>query len=180
MLSRLRPARDAAHRVRPPGHGVWERRCRGRRPPGGERGSVTVFTAVFAIAVVFLLALILDGGMAMNARQRAADIAGQAARAAAADLDIAAVRAGHPQIAGDACAVVVPKFVSTYAAADSGGVDRVLSAQLAGCSGPGGITATVAVTITTQPLVPGVLGSFTMTATQSATIQCGIAQREAC
>jgi Flp pilus assembly protein TadG len=148
--------------------------------PDGERGSVTVFTAVFAIAVIFLLALILDGGMAMNARQRAADIAGQAARAAAADLNITAVREGHPQIAGDACDVVVPKFVSSYATADSSGVDRVLSAQLAGCSGPGGTTATVAVTVTTQPLVPGVLGSFTMTVTQSATIQCGIAQREAC
>ena len=45
-----------------------------RGVPGGsppqantERGSVTVFTVVFAIAVMFLLALIIDGGIAMNA-----------------------------------------------------------------------------------------------------------------
>ena len=49
-------------RCRPP----WRRPAR-RRPGSAavraraERGSVTVFVVVFAIAVVFLLALILDG-----------------------------------------------------------------------------------------------------------------------
>jgi Flp pilus assembly protein TadG len=52
-----------------------------RRGGDRDRGSVAVFTVVFAIAVVFLTALIVDGGIALNARGRAADIAGQAARA---------------------------------------------------------------------------------------------------
>ena len=59
----------------------------------GERGSVSVFTAVFAIAVIFLLALILDGGSALNAKERAMDIAGQAARAAADTIDLQTLRA---------------------------------------------------------------------------------------
>ena len=65
-----------------------------RRPtsPGGDQGSVAVFTVVFAVAVIFLLALIVDGGNAMNARERAADIAGQAARAAADDISPATLR----------------------------------------------------------------------------------------
>ena len=46
----------------------------------GERGSVTVFTAVFAIAVIFLLALILDGGSALNRSERAMDIHQRPAR----------------------------------------------------------------------------------------------------
>ena len=60
-----------------------------------DRGSVAVFTVVFAVAVIFLTALIVDGGNAMNARERAADIAGQAARAAAEDIAPAALRAGN-------------------------------------------------------------------------------------
>ncbi len=57
-----------------------------------------MFTVVFAVAVVFLTALIVDGGIAMNAKERAADIAEQAARAAAGDIDIAGLRqAGSPR-----------------------------------------------------------------------------------
>ena len=55
----------------------------------GERASIAVFTVVFAVAVVLLTALIVDGGIAMNAKERAADIAEQAARAAAGDIDVA-------------------------------------------------------------------------------------------
>ncbi len=54
---------------------------------------------VFAVAVIFLTALIVDGGNAMNARERAADIAGQAARAAANDISPATLRQG-PRPAG--------------------------------------------------------------------------------
>ena len=65
----------------------------GGQPAGSERGSIAVFTVVFAIAVIFLTALILDGGVAMNAKERAADIAEQAARAAAGNIDVKALRA---------------------------------------------------------------------------------------
>ena len=160
----------------------------GPRPPraprrrDGERGSVTVFTVVFAIAVIFLLGLIVDGGMALNAKERAADIAGQAARAAADDINVAALRAGTVQInAQTACHPTASTLVSSYAAKIRGGVDHVLSATMNGCAlSQGGQTATVTVRITTTPLVPGVLGSFTETAQASATVECGITQGVGC
>jgi Flp pilus assembly protein TadG len=133
---------------------------------------------VFAIAVVFLTALIVDGGVALNARARATDIAGQAARAAADDIDIVTLRtSGKIVIAPDAC-TDASNLVSAYALHDSGGVDRVTSAIMQGCDAAGD-AATVQVTITTRPLVPG-LGSFTETASQTATAECGITQGEVC
>lgn len=151
---------------RPPGPGS--------AGPGRDRGSVAVFTVVFAIAVVFLTALILDGGIAMNARERAIDIAGQAARAAAGDIDVAALQAtGQAQIGQGACALA-EQLVVRYAQLDSGGVDKVDSATMVGCTAPAGSDqARVSVRITTQPLV-GVLGGFTETGTDSAVSECGI------
>jgi Flp pilus assembly protein TadG len=139
----------------------------------GERGSVTVFTAVFAIAVIFLLGLILDGGMALNAKERAADIAGQAARAAADQLNIAALRAGRVVIDPGRACPAARNLVSAYAAGVRGGVDHVISVGTPTCS-INGQQATVTLTISTSPLVPGVLGGFTETAAASATAECGI------
>jgi hypothetical protein len=128
---------------------------------------------VFALAVVALTALIVDGGIALNARARATDIAGQAARAAADDIDIPALRGrGQVVIAAGACGTA-NTLVSQYARQDSGGVDRVTSARMQACSAAAD-TATVQVTITTRPLIAGVLGGFTETATQTATAECGI------
>src|SRR5258708_37280510 len=91
--------RDRAGRSRRP-------RSTGHTRADRERGSVAVFTVVFAIAVVFLTALILDGGVAMNAKERAASIAEQAARAAADNIDIAALRStGVAAIGPGACPV---------------------------------------------------------------------------
>jgi Flp pilus assembly protein TadG len=140
-----------------------------------ERGSVAVFTVVFAIAVIFLTALILDGGIAMNARERAADIAEQAARAAADNIDVATLRStGTAAIGPGACPLAGTLGAST-------GVDAVTSATMDTCTAPvGADAATVQVTITTKPLVPGVLGSFTETAQASATAECGINQGVVC
>jgi hypothetical protein len=41
-------------------------------------------------------------------------------------------------------------------------------------------TATVGVTITTQSLVGGILGTFTETAQETATAECGIARGAVC
>jgi Flp pilus assembly protein TadG len=148
----------------------------GRGAAGGhrDRGSVAVFTVVFAMAVVLLTALIVDGGIAMSARQRAADIAEQAARAAAEDIDVATLRStGMAQVGPGAC-VLAGQLVQRYAQGAGTGVDAVTSAAMDTCQVMRGNTATVQVTITTQPLVPGVFGQFTETARESATAQCGI------
>ena len=57
-----------------------------------ERGSVALFVAIFAPAMIFLAGLVIDGGSALEAKQRAADIAEQAARAAAGQCDVALLR----------------------------------------------------------------------------------------
>ena len=142
-----------------------------------ERGSVTVFVVVFAIAVVFLLALILDGGVAMNAKQRAADIAGQAARAAADTINVATLRStGAAVMAPGACGSAA-RLVSTDAQKLGTGVDRVTGTAMVSCvAPPGARVATVQVTVSTSPLVPGVFGAFHETAMASATTECGITQ----
>jgi Flp pilus assembly protein TadG len=144
-----------------------------------ERGSVAVFTVVFAIAVVFLTALILDGGVAMNAKERAANIAEQAARAAADNIDITALRNTGVAAIGPGACPVADNVVRAYAAASTG-VDAVTSATMDSCAVVAANTATVQVTITTRPLIPGVLSSFTETARASATAECGVNQGVAC
>jgi len=146
-----------------------------------ERGSVAVFTVVFAIAVVFLTALILDGGIAMNAKERAADIAEQAARAAADNIDVAVLRAAGVAAIGPGACPLAGTLVTTYARQDSSGVDAVTSAAMDNCqAAPGARTASVKVTITTKPLIPGVLGSFSESATETATTECGITAGVVC
>jgi uncharacterized membrane protein len=61
---------------------------RGRR----DRGSAALFVAIFAPAMIFMAGLVIDGGGALEARQRAADIAEQAARAAANRCDVVLLR----------------------------------------------------------------------------------------
>jgi Flp pilus assembly protein TadG len=147
--------------------------------PGRDQGSVAVFSVVFAVAVIFLTALIVDGGIALNARARATDIAGQAARAAADDIDIQTLRgSGQVVIAAGACAQA-GTLVGSYVRLDSTGVDRVTSAVMGNCQAAGDV-ATVQVTITTTPLVPGIFSGFTETASQTATAECGVTQGEVC
>lgn len=68
------------------------RRTAVRRRLRGDRGSATVW-ALGVVAVVALLAgAVLDGGNAMAARVQALDIAQQAARAGANQLDLGALR----------------------------------------------------------------------------------------
>lgn len=149
------------------------------RTSTAEKGSVAVFTVIFAIAVIVLSALVVDGGIAMNARERAADIAEQAARAAAGDIDVAALRSTGVATIGPGACTLAGQLVQQYAAGSAAGVDAVTSAAMDGCT-VGADTATVQVTITTRPLIPGVLGDFTETAQQSATAQCGINQGALC
>ena len=58
----------------------------------GDRGSVSLWVVIFAFVTLALLILIVDGGQVIVAKSRAADIAQQAARAAADDINPAALR----------------------------------------------------------------------------------------
>jgi Flp pilus assembly protein TadG len=155
---------------------------RGERPRGrGERGSVTVFTAVFAIAVIFLLALILDGGSALNAKERAMDIAGQAARAAADTIDLQALRSSGVAVIGPGACAAAASLVNSYGRLLGNGLGKVTSTTMVSCTAPqGSDRATVLVSVSTRPLVPGILAAFHESAQASATPECGINQGAPC
>jgi Flp pilus assembly protein TadG len=61
-----------------------------------ERGSISMFMVIFTISVLLLAGLVYDGGLAIAARQRAADIAEEAARAGANAVDTDTLREGQP------------------------------------------------------------------------------------
>ncbi|MFG1703441.1 TadE/TadG family type IV pilus assembly protein [Nonomuraea sp. M3C6] len=67
-----------------------------------ERGSMSVFTVLFSVVVFLLAGLLVDGGSAINARLRAADVAEQAARAGADQIDVDHLRAtGETRLLGE-------------------------------------------------------------------------------
>lgn len=57
-----------------------------------ERGMVTAFVTVFVVALLFVTGLVLDGGYVLAAKRQAANVAGQAARAGAQQLDVDRLR----------------------------------------------------------------------------------------
>lgn len=150
-----------------------------RAPATGDRGSVAVFTAVFAVGVLLLVAVLVDGGNALNARERAADIAEQAARAAVGDLSVTSLRADPSEVVIDwntAC-----RYVGQVVTAYARDFNDVTSARVTGCQpGANPRTAMVSVQVTTKPVFPG-FPAMTITSTQSATAACGNAdQQEVC
>lgn len=60
----------------------------------GERGSLTIFTAVLAVALLAMAGLVIDGTGKLTAARHANAIAEEAARAGADTIDAAQLRAG--------------------------------------------------------------------------------------
>ena len=69
---------------------------------------MSLWVVIFAFVTLALLILIVDGGQVIVAKSRAADIAQQAARAAADDINPAALRNDDVTIAAGACDVAGP------------------------------------------------------------------------
>lgn len=63
-----------------------------------ERGQVTAMWAILALALLVLGGLVYDGGQILTARRDANNLARQAARAGAQELDENSVRAGDPTL----------------------------------------------------------------------------------
>jgi Flp pilus assembly protein TadG len=136
-----------------------------------DRGSVSLWVVIFAFVT-----LVVDGGQVMIAKSRAADIAEQAARAAADDIATGALRNGQVAIAGGACDAVGPAagLISTYAK----GVD--VTALMRSCAigtGPEGTPdVTVGVRVSIKPAIPaGAFSAISVTATETAYLACGTA-----
>lgn len=168
MRVRTRRAHASPAHVRRPQAPSRVRRAYAAVREGGERGSLAMFVAIFSLFVIMLAGLVLDGGLAIYARQRAADEAEQAARYSADDVDVAMLRSGsgEPTINPGACgraAAVVARYGDA--------TDHTCQVSLDGRS------VEVSVTITFQArllgIIPG-LGTFKVTSHATAQPVSGI------
>ena len=73
-------------------------RATGGRRMANDEGVVTAFVVIFAVALVFVTGLVLDGGRILAAKREAGNLAESAARAGAQEISDAAVRSGSPVI----------------------------------------------------------------------------------
>lgn len=84
-----------------------QQRCR----LAGDRGSGAAAVIIFAVMFMGLAAFVIDGGLSISQRERATDIAEQAARYAAQDIDKEALYLdGKPRIIYENCPQRVAKF----------------------------------------------------------------------
>lgn len=125
-----------------------------------DRGTISLFTTLFSLSVILLAGLLVDGGLAIHARQRAADIAEQAARAGADDIDVQHLRStGEAKVNADTACGKAEDLLQAYP--ETAGHDCVPSADE--------VRMTIRINVKPQLLsiVPG-FGTFTLDATASA------------
>ncbi|HEX9343164.1 MAG TPA: TadE/TadG family type IV pilus assembly protein [Actinomycetota bacterium] len=60
----------------------------------GEAGAIAVMVAILGVSLMLVVGLVFEGGVAIAAKRRAMNVAEQAARAGAEQLDLNAVREG--------------------------------------------------------------------------------------
>jgi hypothetical protein len=132
-----------------------------------QKGSAALYVAIFAPAMIFMAGLVIDGGGALEARQRASDIAEQAARAGAGQCNVALLRS-----AGE-CRITDPGLVNQAAqpyTRDNGVTEwhAVLINPVPGAAGEFyGVRVTVTMTFNTVLL--GIVPSYkTLTITETA------------
>jgi Flp pilus assembly protein TadG len=138
-----------------------------------DRGSITILVVFFTIIALALAGLLVDVGHALNARERAADIAEQAARAGANDISVPALRSGIVAIDTSTACSAAANLVAAYGARS--GFRATLD-----CAPPSPQQITVTVYITTKPLIAASLGSFTVHATATAEPVCGVTRAGQC
>lgn len=183
MLTRGRTRRRVSHALRRAG--------RPQGPAAHDRGSVALWAVIFTFAVLVLLTFVVDGGQLMNAKERAADVAEQAARAAANDIDITQLRNGQVDISPQACDPAGPAASLVASYAKGTGLNAVIPPSYRnqpGCQTGTMVTgtgpqhfATVTVEVTTNPVIPlGIFGTYQIPATETAFLDCGVTQGVAC
>lgn len=116
-----------------------------------DRGSITVWTAVTGLALIVMMGFALDGGRLIRARERAQDIAGQAARAGAQQIDGAAAIQGL-DVSLDPTAAVAASQTYLAGVADVTGTVQVT-----------GATVTVETTTTASTAILGIIGIDSIT-----------------
>lgn len=88
-----------------------------RRNPR-DRGSVSAFVAVIAIALVAVAGLVYDGGQILSAQARVRDLAANAARAGAQQVDLDTLRADQRVVLdADRAATAALDYLTQHGAA---------------------------------------------------------------
>lgn len=128
------------------------------RNTGRDRGSISVFFAVCTVGLFMVLGLLVDGGMALNAANRASSLAQEAARTAGQQIDAAqAIEGTDITVDPDAAATAAQNYL-----ADAEAQGSVAIAD-------DGQTMTVTVTTTHTTLFGALIGKGTLTLTGTAT-----------
>lgn len=134
-------------------------RAVGRMRSGGdsERGSISLYFAITAFAAFVMLGFVVDGGAALATRERAADLATQAARAGADALTPLTLRGQPSGLTADPAAAQLA-------------ANRILAA--AGATGTvsvNGNQVTVRVTVARSTVILSAVGLDDISQTASAT-----------
>lgn len=122
-----------------------------------DEGSVTIFVVLFLTTAFLLAGLVIDGGLAIDGRGRAADAAEEAARSAADDIDVNYLRSsGQARIddQADACGKA-RQLLITYPDVTEVGNWCVLSGDH--------LSITVKVQTTVHTAILGIIGFNTFT-----------------
>ncbi|MGH2604470.1 MAG: pilus assembly protein TadG-related protein, partial [Dehalococcoidia bacterium] len=83
----------------------------------GERGSVSAFVAVIALGLLMVAGLVYDGGQVLAAQATARDLAANAARAGAQEIDLDALRAdGVPLLDPDRAVTAARDYLTAAGA----------------------------------------------------------------
>lgn len=143
-----------------------------------ERGSFTVFVVLWSLVIVLVAALVIDVGLAISQRERAADLADQAARAEAQNLSTVALRqSGGVAIQDDGC-----QRAQNYLLAAASSIHYGTASLDAGVGENGcrfgtpvpGDSVQVTVQLTYSPFVFDLFsGTVTVTETGTATAETG-------
>ena len=160
-----------------------------------DRGSISLWLVIFTFTTLALLILVVDGGQTMNAKSRAADIAEQAARAAADDINVTNLREGTAardntvQLAGNACDLdpqtgPAAQLVANYASGVPGATATLTACtpSMTTVDGIPSLSVTATVQLSVRPALPvPPFNTISATAEETAYLACGSAdQREAC
>lgn len=135
-----------------------------------DRGSITLPILVLTPAMLVMGGLVVDGGYAISARQRAINEAEQAARAGAAAVDTGSLRAGRAELITDCtrpepCAQELAAGYVTATGDTMIGTPQVTPTRV-----------TVTVEATRRSVILAVIGinSLTVRGTGTAEVQRGI------
>ncbi len=138
----------------------------------GQRGSVAVVMPILAVGMLSMGGLVIDGGTALAARGRAADLAQQAARAGADVLSPGSLRRADPDslvIDPGAASAAAQQILSAGAVGGQSAGELTSEVDVAGDS----VTVRVSITRPTAMLSAVGVGSVTGTFTATATVLHG-------